>query len=144
MHLIIYQRTTSYEIYNHRMTDNRLLITNKWLFNRGKKDWLKRTTDIWEFIATKLTNQTGYSFQFATNIIARASPCSCQLNYVIPQVTLNACHSGNSSQLMSPILTVDPLIAIGCMSAEITGSGLIDNIIIIIIIIIITLYTYFN
>ena len=48
---------------------------------------------------------------------------------------------------MSPILTVDPLIAIGCMSAEITGSGLIDNIIIIIIIIvtiITTLYTYFN
>ena len=52
---------------------------------------------------------------------------------------------------MSPILTVDPLIAIGCMSAEITGKGLIDNIIIIIIIIImifiiiiITLYTCFN
>ena len=61
---------------------------------------------------------------------------------------------------MSPILTLDPLIAIGCMSAEITGSGLIDNIIIIfiiiiiiiiitiiiivIIIIIVTLYTCFN
>ena len=45
---------------------------------------------------------------------------------------------------MSPILTVDPLIAIGCMNAEINGSELIDNIIIIIIIIIITLYTCFN
>ena len=75
------------------------------------------------------TTETDFSLRSATGIPRNYDSSSNVTHMAISKLIHHLCLLNN--------LTVDPLIAVGCMTAEIIGSGLLFNIIVIFISIII-------